>query len=77
MTGMLWFDNDPKRSLEAKVQQAAEQYRKKKGQTPNLCCVHPSLARVEKIGDVTIRAMREMMPNHFLIGVEDGHVVAG
>ena len=77
MTGMLWFDNDPKRPLEDKVQRAAQHYQVKNGRAPNLCCVHPSLAKVEKIGEVTIRAMREVMPNHFLIGVEDRHVVAG
>ena len=39
--GMLWYDNDPKKTLEAKIQGAVEYYAKKYGKTPNLCYVHP------------------------------------
>ena len=28
-TGMLWFDNDPKKSLNLKIQQAVDYYRNK------------------------------------------------
>jgi len=36
-TGMLWFDNDPKLDLPAKIQRAIEYYQKKYGQKPDLC----------------------------------------
>ncbi len=43
--GMLWFDNDPKTALEAKIERAVNYYRKKYGRTPNLCLIHPSAAK--------------------------------
>jgi hypothetical protein len=41
--GLLWYDGDPKRSLEDKVAQAAERYRQKYGRWPNTCYVHPKV----------------------------------
>ena len=41
--GMLWFDNDPKVDLEAKIERAADYYRSKYGKKPTLCFVHPSM----------------------------------
>lgn len=42
-TGMLWFDNDPKTNLAAKIIRAVEYYTKKYGRVPNLCLIHPSM----------------------------------
>ena len=42
-TGLLWFDDDPRRQLEDKVLRAAAHYERKYGQVPNLCFVHPSV----------------------------------
>ncbi len=41
--GMLWFDNDPKIELAAKVKRAAQYYHTKYGKSPTLCYVHPSM----------------------------------
>jgi hypothetical protein len=41
--GMLWFDNDIKAELAAKVERAASYYRKKYGIAPTVCFVHPSM----------------------------------
>jgi hypothetical protein len=41
--GMLWFDNDPRTALTAKVARAADYYRQKYGLVPDLCLVHPSM----------------------------------
>ena len=41
-TGMLWFDNDPKTALSAKIERAVEYYYKKYGRKPNLCLIHPN-----------------------------------
>ena len=41
--GMLWFDNDPKTALAAKIERAADYYRHKYGRDPNLCLIHPSM----------------------------------
>ena len=40
---MLWFDNDPKADLSAKIARAASYYRNKYGKTPTLCFVHHSM----------------------------------
>ena len=41
-TGLLWFDDDPRKELEEKVLRAAAHYERKYGQAPELCFVHPS-----------------------------------
>ena len=42
-TGMLWFDNTPNITLKTRIEKAAEYYRKKYHQQPNLCLIHPSM----------------------------------
>jgi hypothetical protein len=39
--GLLWYDGNPKRSLEDKIRPAAERYREKFGRLPNTCYVNP------------------------------------
>lgn len=41
--GMLWFDNDSRTALNAKVERAADYYRKKYGLVADLCLVHPTM----------------------------------
>lgn len=40
-TGLLWYDDDPQRPLEAKIGRAADRYREKYGRLPDTCYVHP------------------------------------
>lgn len=72
-TGMMWFDNDPKSPLADKVTQAAEYYRKKYGNAPDLCLVNPkSLSETEMhAGKILIRPLRAVLPGHIWIGVEE------
>ena len=77
-TGMLWFDNDPKKSLDIKVQQAADYYQHKYGRSPDICLVNPaSLAKINpqpetlKAGRVLIRPFRSVLPGHLWIGVDE------
>lgn len=69
--GMLWFDNDSKSDLSSKVKKAAEYYRNKYGQDPNLCYVHPSMIPDEsvKAEQISIFSKHTIIPNHFWIGV--------
>lgn len=81
--GMLWFDNDPKTTLAAKVIRAVQYYTEKYGRVPNLCLVHPtaltslsSMATSPKIGErdlggVVIRPYRPVLPGHLWIGIEE------
>jgi hypothetical protein len=69
--GMLWFDNDPKADLSAKIVRAASYYKTKYGQNPNLCFVHPTmLSNIPKKPEtIEVRTSRSVMPNHFWLGV--------
>jgi hypothetical protein len=84
--GMLWFDNDPRTALTAKVTRAADYYRQKYGLIPDVCLVHPSmlsgslpnkieapaLSAVEGLaGKVAVRPNRLIQPGHLWIGKED------
>ena len=72
-TGMLWFDNDPKTALTAKIEKAVDYYQKKYGRKPNLCLIHPNALEGEKptIKTMTVRPYRPVLPGHLWIGVED------
>ena len=76
--GMLWFDNDPRTALTAKVARAADYYRQKYGLIPDLCLVHPSMLGethpepVEgRSGRVAVRSNRAILPGHLWIGTEE------
>jgi hypothetical protein len=77
--GMLWFDNDPKTAVDAKIVRAATYYRTKYGKSPNLCFVHPSMVGQapspngsHKNGEIEVRTSPSIRPNHFWIGVDAG-----
>lgn len=71
----LWYDDDPRLSLEEKINRAAKHYRKEKGVTVNLCYVSAGTigtAPVKHVGGVVVRAASgkiTVMPNYFWIGV--------
>ncbi|MBN1285228.1 MAG: hypothetical protein JXB47_07515 [Anaerolineae bacterium] len=74
-TGMLWFDDDKKRSLAEKVTRAVTYYEQKYKVTPNVCYVHPST--LEEPGDVAglngleLRTAKQVRRNHFWVGIEE------
>jgi hypothetical protein len=76
-TGLLWFDDDPRRKLEDKVLRAAVHYERKYGQSPNMCFVHPSAingngkGKVMKAGGIEIRPGRSVLLHHFWLGVSE------
>jgi len=75
--GMLWFDNDPRTALTAKVSRASDYYRQKYGLAPDLCLVHPSMLGEHPdlvegyAGKVAVRPNRAILPGHLWIGTED------
>ena len=77
-TGMLWFDNDPKTALAAKIERAVDYYHKKYGCRPNLCLIHPIALDAEQpkpalssLAGVTVRPYRPVLPGHLWIGIEE------
>lgn len=77
-TGMLWFDNDPKVDLQAKIARAADYYRKKYGIKPDLCFVHPSMVGAEPVArnGIEVRTTQLVLPNHLWIGKHEAASIA-
>lgn len=70
--GLLWFDNDPKRSLEEKVSRAAERYFQKFGRRPDTCYVNPSMVPEQggaRPTAVRVIAAKNILPHHLWVGV--------
>ena len=53
-TGLLWYDDDPQRPLEAKISLAAERYRDKYGRLPDTCYVHPQAVASHPTGSLQV-----------------------
>ena len=77
---MLWYDDDPKRSLEEKLARAIEHMRSKYGQIPKLCFVHPSAISglqgkqpVVTVDGMKIKLVpqRRVLRNHFSLVIPD------
>jgi hypothetical protein len=79
-TGLLWYDNDPRRELAVKVEEAAQRYREKFGSTPNTCYVNQAelngqsaaIAVAGMPGALRVLPARNILPHHFWIGIEEG-----
>jgi hypothetical protein len=70
--GFLWFDNNPKKSLDEKVAEAVERYRLKFGAEPNVCYVNPAHLELAPPVHAKIRvaSAKSVLPNHFWLEVE-------
>ena len=69
--GMLWLDDDKKRSFEEKIKRAAQYYKDKYGKTPTMCCVSTQALDDEiKMGKLAVRPVRHIRPQHFWIGMQ-------
>lgn len=53
-TGLLWYDDDPQRPLEAKISLAAERYLDKYGRLPDTCYVHPQAVASQPAGNLQV-----------------------
>ena len=76
--GMLWFDDDKRRSLEQKIRQAAEYYEGKYGAAPNVCFVNNKTLQEElKFGQVKVFPINKILPHHFWLGVHSSNTGNG
>jgi len=68
--GLLWFDDDPRRQIDERVQQVATRYRQRFGSAPDVCYVNAQmLDRDEmRVGDLRILPASTVRPHHFWIG---------
>lgn len=69
--GMLWKDDDGRRTLAEKISLAAEYYQNKYGETPTVCYVHPSLLpqNAENVAGLRLLAARTVQVDYFWLGV--------
>ena len=70
MNGMLWFDNDKKRTLAEKIGRASDYFKKKYGRVPNVCFVNKEVLEIIDIPGIKVRPSGYILPNHFLVGIE-------
>ncbi len=72
--GLLWFDNDPQRSLVDKVNRAAARYQAKFGCLPTTCYVNEAdfNDQVQQVNGVQMQAVTNILRHHFWIGVDNG-----
>jgi hypothetical protein len=71
--GWLWFDDDPKTSLEEKIGLAAARFGQKFGRPPRVCYVSQRALgdRVLTPGSVQVRSAGNVLPGHFLFVVDE------
>lgn len=70
--GLLWFDNDPRRKLVDKINQAAGRYRTKLQQKPTVCYLNADEfdGQINEVDGIYLRPVSYIRPNYFWIGVE-------
>ena len=64
-----WFDDTPKKSVQAKLEEAVERYVAKFGEAPDICLV--SAADATQYPGLDVRVADYVRPNHFWVGRGD------
>ena len=70
-TGMIWFDNDPHKNINEKVQYAIHYYQQKFGSVPTLCFLHPKFKdkQLEFFSEIEFKYNRGLSPDHIWVGM--------
>jgi hypothetical protein len=68
--GLLWYDNDPKRSLAMKVDQAVTRYRAKFGRKPTVCWLNEADmdSDTDEIKGIRLQQKSNVLKHHFMVG---------
>ena len=71
--GLLWFDNDPKRSLSEKIKRAATRYQSKFSRKPTVCYLNHAdySGKLENVNGIMLRSAHNVLRHHLWIGVEE------
>jgi hypothetical protein len=67
-----WFDDTPKKSAAAKIEEAVERYTGKFGESPNICLVNAADAAT--LNGIDVRVVEYVRPNHFWVGRDESLV---
>ena len=76
--GLLWYDNDPKRSLSAKVDQAVTRYRARFGRKPTVCYLNEVdlNGHTEEVKGIRLQSKSNVLRHHLLVGEENNSPAA-
>jgi hypothetical protein len=72
--GLLWFDDNPARSVGDKIERAVQRYQQKYSRMPDVCYVHPKELQesgLQQVGDTKVTPSKSVLPYHFWLGVYD------
>lgn len=74
MTGLLWLDANPERSLQEKVRAAGRRYRKKFGLSATVCHLNARDhdGKTERVGQIRLKVRTNVQRHHYLVG-RDGN----
>jgi hypothetical protein len=69
--GMLWYDDDHKRTLNERVSRAVDYYKAKYGVVPTVCFINPATLKdgPETAAGVQLRSARNVLADHFWLGI--------
>jgi len=70
-TGMIWFDNDPQKSINEKINFAIQYYQKKFGSEPTLCFLHPIFMdkTLDLNSNIEFNFNKNLSPDHIWVGM--------
>ncbi len=70
--GWLWYDSDPKKSLDAKLTEAALRYKEKFGMEPTVCYINPAHldSKESARGSLKVISTSAVSPNYLWLELE-------
>jgi len=67
--GLLWYDDDARKPLEKKIDEAAARFREKFGRSPTTCYVNETTTAITH-PRLKVLPHRLIRPNHLWVGVD-------
>ncbi len=70
--GLVWYDGDPKKTLDAKMAEAAKRYKEKYGSDPTVCYINPAHLADQRstAGKMRIVSASQVLPNHLWLEID-------
>src|SRR5215472_10371960 len=75
--GLLWFDDNPKRPLAEKLDEAVERYQERFDVRPTLAHMNPSQAAGLKYKRLQVHEDESLRRNYFIVGVDEADIASG
>ncbi len=69
--GMLWYDNQPNRAVELRIQNAVDYFIKKYGHPPLCCFVHPDMIKnsLQLKNNIKVMPNERILKNHIWLEI--------